>query len=91
MKIKTFLLVVLTIVITVVLMKNTELINFWFFGDYTFSKLSILLAFFAFGVLFGAVAFRPRKRKDQEPPLDTYVEVPTKESPLSEEDRKFIN
>jgi len=90
MKVKTYLIVVLTILITVILMKNTEEVNFWFFGDYSFSKLSVLLAFFVLGMLFGAILFRSRRPKAAEAPLDSYIEVPS-DSDLTEEDRHFLN
>lgn len=62
---KTIFIIVVTILVTIVLMKNTEEVNFWIFGDHSVPKLAVLGVMFAIGFILGYLAGRPRKPKEE--------------------------
>lgn len=63
MKAKTIFIIVLTALVTIVLMKNADEVNFWIFGDYTIPKLAILGTMFLIGVIVGWMLGRSKKKK----------------------------
>ena len=97
MRIKTFFIILITVLVTIVLMNNTEEIDMWLFGTTRISKLIILAVVFVLGFIVGALIMRPRKKKEtleedeypeedpQNPPVNTY------KSKLSDEDRDYIS
>ncbi|PRY55458.1 hypothetical protein B0I27_101429 [Arcticibacter pallidicorallinus] len=99
MRIKTFFIILITVLVTIVLMNNTEEIDMWLFGTTRISKLIILAVVFVLGFIVGALIMRPRKKKvliDEEE--DIYPEedpqntpVNTYKSKLSDEDRDYIS
>lgn len=60
---KTIFIIVVTILVTVILMKNTDEVNFWIFGDRSIPKLAVLGVMFGTGLILGYMAGRPRKTK----------------------------
>jgi uncharacterized integral membrane protein len=62
---KTIFIIVVTILVTIVLMKNTEEVNFWIFGNHSVPKLGVLGVMFGIGLILGYLAGRPRKPKDE--------------------------
>ncbi len=65
MRPKTIFIIVVTILVTIVLMKNTEEVNFWIFGNHSVPKLAVLGVMFAIGFILGYLAGRPRKPKEE--------------------------
>ena len=85
MHIKTISIIAISVLLTIVLMNNTEDVHFWLFGDTEISKLTILGTMFIVGFMVGALVARPTKKImptefDQEEIL----------SSLSDEDRAYI-
>lgn len=64
MRAKTILIIVVTILVTIILMKNTDEVNFWIFGTKSVPKLAVLGVMFIVGFILGYLAGRPRKKKD---------------------------
>lgn len=101
MSAKTIFIIILTVMVTIVLMKNTDEVIFWIFGDRYIPKLAILGSMFAFGVIVGFLLGRPKRKKAQiGQATDTFQTSPgakTQEptdpyrSNLSDEDRKYID
>jgi hypothetical protein len=96
MSFKTIFIITLSVLITVILMNNTDDINFWFFGEIRIQKLTVLGSMFGLGVLVGLLLGRPGKKpktelqdlsaKTQSTPPDD----PESTESLSEEDRDYI-
>ncbi len=99
MSAKTIFIIILTILVTVVLMKNTDEVIFWIFGDRYVPKLAILGTMFLFGLIVGFLLGRPRKKKELvAPTVDTFQSSNPKgdvtdpyRSNLSDEDRNYID
>ncbi|WP_407430058.1 hypothetical protein [Arcticibacter sp.] len=98
MRIKTFFIILITVLVTIVLMNNTEEIDMWLFGTTRISKLVILAVVFVLGFIVGALIMRPRKKKVIAEEDDVYPEedsqdipVNTYKSKLSDEDRDYIS
>ena len=79
-------------------MKNTEEINFWFFGNARIPKLTILGVMFVLGFIIGYMAGRPGKKKaannyemdeEEESPEESGNARP--KANLSDEDREYIS
>lgn len=88
MSIKSIFIIIITVLVTVVLMKNQDEVTFWIFGDTRISKLVILMVMFGLGFIVGALAFKRKKKKVE---LE-YEDEPENEnsSNLSDEDREYI-
>lgn len=98
MRIKTFFVILITVLVTIVLMNNTEEIDMWLFGTTRISKLIILAVVFVLGFIVGALVMRPRKKKVIAEDEDLYPEedpqnipVNTYKTKLSDEDRDYIS
>ena len=63
MRAKTIFIIVVTVLVTVILMKNMDEVNFWIFGTRTVPKLAVLGTMFFIGVIVGFLLGRPRKRR----------------------------
>ncbi len=91
MSAKTIFIVVLTVLVTVILMKNMDEVNFWIFGDYSIPKLAVLGTMFVIGVVVGLLMGRGRKKpvvvRDESLNTATPYQAPTN---LSEEDENYI-
>lgn len=91
MKIKTLFLVAITVLVTIVLMKNTDEISFWIFGDTLISKPAILGLMFALGFIAGIIAARPFKKKISEE-TEIQKNYPAEHTDnLSDEDKEYIS
>jgi uncharacterized integral membrane protein len=91
MSAKTIFIVILTVLVTVILMKNMDEVNFWIFGDYSIPKLAVLGTMFVIGVVVGLLIGRGRKKpvvvRDESLNTATPYQAPTN---LSEEDENYI-
>jgi len=95
MNFKTIFIIIISVLVTIVLMNNTDEINFWIFGDARIPKLTILGSMFGSGLIVGFLAGRPAKKiavvAHEEPgvPLKNRSEEGEGKG-LSEEDRDYI-
>ena len=89
MSLKTIFIIAVTVLVTVVLMNNTDEVSFWLFGETRISKLAILAVFFLTGFLLGLIAGRPRKKTAVTP--SPVSEDENNQSGLSQEDRDYIS
>ena len=95
MNAKTIFIIAITILFTVVLMNNTDMVDFWFFGNARVPKLAVLgIVFFAGGIV-GFMAGRPRKKPQSEHSDDIdenpHESRPESRNTLSDEDREYIS
>jgi uncharacterized integral membrane protein len=92
MSIKTIFIIIITILVTVILMNNTDEVNFWIFGQMYIPKLAILGVMFALGFIAGYMAGRPRTRVNeiQEAEIQKNFD-PSDRDKLSDEDREYIS
>ncbi|WP_214070197.1 hypothetical protein [Mucilaginibacter sp. dw_454] len=92
MRISTILIIIVTILLTIVLMQNTEPVRFTIlFGSFYVSKLAALLTFGVVAFILGIMVGRPKKARsigggrpyegDDDDDTDT----------LSDEDREYIS
>ncbi len=92
MSVKTIFIITVSVLVTIVLMKNTDEVAFWVFGDAQIPKLAILGIMFALGFLVGYLAVRPGKNKDI--PLveknDEIDPIAENRNSLTDEDRDYI-
>lgn len=99
MSTKTIFIIILTVLVTIVLMKNTDEVIFWIFGDRYISKLGILGTMFGIGLIVGFLLGRPRKKieKQLNQEFQTSNKSTTEEFTdpyrpnLSDDDRKYID
>jgi uncharacterized integral membrane protein len=89
---KTLFIVIASVLVTVVLMNNTEEIDFWLFGATKIPKLVILGTMLGLGFILGILAGRPRKKEvtNKEPEFEV-ADHSEKPSGLSDQDRDYIN
>lgn len=85
MHLKTISIIAISVLLTIVLMNNTEDIHFWLFGDTKISKLTILGTMFIVGFMVGALIARPTKKI-----MPTEFDQEEIQSSLSDEDRAYI-
>ncbi len=103
MSLKTYVIIFLSVAITVIFMQNLEPVAFnvlWM--EFTVAKLVMMLVVTVFGFILGAIVARPRKKKladstvssipfeINQPEGDGDVETSQKNR-LSDEDRDYIN
>ncbi|PWG79743.1 hypothetical protein [Pararcticibacter amylolyticus] len=92
---KTIFIIIITVLVTVILMNNTEEVEFWIFGIARVPKLAVLGGMFAFGFVFGFLAGRPRRKKvvinDHSSPASPTAEPDDFRPKLSDEDRDYIS
>lgn len=95
MNLKTIFIVIISVLVTIVLMNNTDEVDFWIFGDARIPKLAILGTMFGLGLIVGFILGRPKKKivndNDEESSdgLKTYSESRPPNT-LSDEDREYI-
>jgi uncharacterized integral membrane protein len=88
MRIKTIIIIIATVLVTIILMKNMEEVDFWIFGTYSIPKLLVLGAIFLLGIIVGWLLGRPKKKII---PLEEEDYLTTNTSPgLSEEDKNYV-
>lgn len=89
MSAKTIFIIVITILVTIILMKNTDEVNFWIFGNQSVPKLAVLGVMFVVGFILGYLAGRPRKKEE------TFSEEDLATSPsqnqLGESENKWLD
>lgn len=98
MTFKTIFIISVSVLLTVVLMNNTEEISFWVFGDIRIPKLTVLGVTFALGLIVGFILGRPRKKPiavasdnfELDQINDHSKSSETVESRLSDEDREYL-
>lgn len=91
MSIKTIFVVSVSVLATVILMKNTDEVTFWVFGDMYISKLAILAIMFVLGFIIGVIIARPAKKKPAgELEIQKNYED-EKTDFLSDEDKEYIS
>ncbi len=89
MSAKTIFIIVLTVLVTVILMKNMDEVNFWIFGTRTVPKLAVLGTMFFIGAVVGFLLGRPKKKPIDETSsaTDSNFNIDT---PLDEADEDYI-
>jgi preprotein translocase subunit SecG len=97
MTFKTIFIIIVSVLVTIILMNNTDEINFWLFGNTRIPKLAILGLMFGLGLILGFIAGRPGKnsRKNlinhSETAHNNNMEaVENERDTLSDEDREYI-
>jgi uncharacterized integral membrane protein len=96
MNAKTIFIIIISALVTSVLMKNTDEIDFWFFGDASVPKLAVLGIMFFAGAIVGFVLGRPRKKQlrhedDELEDSDHHTPGSQNKNTLSDEDREYIS
>ena len=93
MNLKTIVIIIVSTLVTIVLMKNTYQIDFWFFGNTKISKPAILGLMFFIGVTLGFLLGRARKKAIPAELIleNELLEAEQKKNKLSEEDRDYIS
>ena len=87
MSAKTIFIMIISVLVTIILMKNTDEVNFWLFGDTSVPKLAVLGVMFLSGAVVGFMVGRPRRRTTTSEELTEE----RGESTLSQEDRDYIS
>ncbi len=97
MSFKTIFIIVVSVLVTIILMNNTDEINFWLFGNARIPKLAILGLMFGLGLIIGFIAGRPGKNSqkisnnDFDPsPYNSSDSSVKDQDLLSDEDREYI-
>ena len=92
MRIKTMIIIIITVLFTVVIMQNTDAVFFKFlFATFHISKLVMLLVVAVFGFIIGVLVGRPSRPK-YVPGHNEDIETSNKPtSTLSDEDRDYIS
>lgn len=90
---KTIFIIAVTVAVTIILMNNTDPVDFWIFGTVRIPKLTALAVMFAAGFLLGLLAARPRKKKFAATDSSALPSSSTNhpDSGLSDEDREYIS
>ena len=92
MRITTMLIIVITILLTIVLMQNTDPVRFTIlFSDVRMSKLAAMATTAAVGFVLGYLVGRPKRARQIAP---NYREDDIEDDDpdtLSEEDRRYIS
>ncbi|HCN83005.1 MAG TPA: hypothetical protein DIT07_05200 [Sphingobacteriaceae bacterium] len=91
MSAKTIFIIVVTVLVTIILMKNTDEVSFWIFGDAQIPKLSILGVMFGLGLIVGYLIGRPKKKLEAAEPYSDYKPSVEEKKALSDDDRDYIN
>ena len=96
MRIKTIIIVVVAILLTIVFMQNRDAVKFTLlFGTSYISKITIMLAMAVIGFILGFMLGRPGSSKykhtsyDDDKPANTIDEL--KPNTLSDDDRDYLN
>jgi uncharacterized integral membrane protein len=92
MRIKTMIIILITVLFTIVLMQNTEPVTFTIlFGTFHISKLAALAGFSAVAFVLGVMVGRPKKVKTLGGGFNDGDYDGTKPDTLSDEDRDYIS
>jgi hypothetical protein len=88
---KTIFIIIVTVLVTIILMKNTDEVSFWIFGDAQIPKLAVLAVMFGLGLIVGFMAGRPKKKPEITESYADYKPSPEEKRVLSDDDRDYIN
>lgn len=93
MNAKTIFIIIVSAVVTIIMMKNTDEMDFWLFGETSISKLAVLGVMFFVGAIVGLMLGRPRKKHTTDEYIHEEESSVNKPNPrlLSEEDRDYIS
>lgn len=92
MRIKTMIIIITTVLLTVVIMQNTEHVNFDFlFFTFRVSKLLMLLIVALVAFIIGILVGRPGKPKYIPGQVENDDPNNPKSNTLSDEDREYIS
>jgi uncharacterized integral membrane protein len=92
MRIKTIVIILITILLTAVLMQNTGRVNFDFlWATFALSKLVMLAIVAAIGFVLGLLVARPKRIKRLGDSVPEPINEKTNPSTLSDEDKEYIN
>ncbi len=92
MRIKTMVIILITVLFTIVLMQNTEPVTFTIlFGTFRISKLAALAGFSVVAFILGVMVGRPKKVKTLGGGFNDGDYDGTKPNTLSDEDRDYIS
>ncbi len=95
MSLKTVFIILISVLVTVILMNNTDEMDFWIFGEARIPKLTVLGSMFGLGLIFGFLIGRPRKKiivapYEEEKGLEKNHQDTIVDTSLSDEDRDYI-
>lgn len=91
MSAKTIFIIVVTVLVTIILMKNTDEVTFWIFGDIEIPKLAVLGVMFGLGLVVGFLLGRPRKKLEIADTHPDYESSAEEKRTLSDDDRDYIS
>lgn len=92
MRIKTMFIIFITVLLTVVIMQNTDKVLFKFlFADFMISKLVLLLIVAIVSFIIGVLVGRPGKPKYIPGQVEETDNFKNKTNTLSDEDREYIS
>lgn len=92
MRIKTIIIIVITILLTIVLMQNTGRVNFEFlWATFWMSKLVVLFFVAAISFVLGFLVGRPKQIKKLGGDYTDTSSEKNNSSTLSDEDKEYIN
>jgi uncharacterized integral membrane protein len=91
MRITTMIIILITVLLTIVLMQNTETVKITFlFGTFYVSKLMALLVFGVVGFILGVLVGRPKKARTIGGGYPADEDEDDDNDTLSDEDREYI-
>jgi uncharacterized integral membrane protein len=92
MRIKTMFIIFITVLLTVVIMQNTDKVLFSFlFAEFRVSKLVVLLAVAIVAFIIGVLVGRPGRPKYIPGQIEETDTLKKQTSTLSDEDRDYIS
>jgi uncharacterized integral membrane protein len=92
MSIKTIIIVIITVLLTVVFMQNTDKVPFSFlFSNFYISKLVMMAAVAIVAFIVGVLVGRPKKSKFDIEGYHDNIQRKEDNNTLSDEDRDYIN
>lgn len=97
MNIKTIFLLILAVLVTIILTKNTDEVNFWIFGQRSIPLLVVIGCIFLAGGIAGFMIGRAGRKIISEEVSKDYNDDETENherlerKPLSDEDREYIS
>ena len=92
MRIKTIIIILITVLLTIVLMQNTNPVIFSFlWADFRISKLVMLLTVAIVAFILGILVGRPKRVKKLGGDFHDESTSTTNPNTLSDEDREYIN